>query len=118
MADEIEGQTSIFDAIEAVRRRDVALAVVADNADERWTRAALWAIRWTAVEHPELTTDDVWQTLHEIAIAPGREPRALGAVMKAAQAEGLITATDRMRPTLRPEAHCRPCRVWRSEIHR
>jgi hypothetical protein len=114
----MDGQTTIFDALEAQRRRDVALVIVADNADERWMTAASWALRWTAVQTPELTTDDVWSTLHEFAIPAPVEPRALGAVMKLAAGAGLISATDRIRPSARPEAHSRPCRVWRSEIHR
>jgi len=105
--------------VEAVRRRDEAIARVDRNADDEWKRRALSVIEWLAHQTDEFTTDEVWDGLAGLAGFPGgatHEPRALGAMMKRAAKHGLIEATDRYRNSVRPECHARPVRIWASRV--
>jgi len=76
--------------------------------------AALRAIRMVARRHREFTTDEVAAELTDWRI---EEPRLLGGAMLRAQRAGWIIATDRMRKTSNPAAHCRPKAVWQSRIY-
>ena len=58
----------------------------------------------------KITTDEVWSAL----TMPPREPRQLGALMRACQRRGLIEPTEEHRPSNRPINNRRPLRVWRS----
>jgi transcriptional accessory protein Tex/SPT6 len=111
---EHSAQPTIFDALAAIEARDAAIIQVDFNADPQWKKAADMAIRAIAMDRPEMTTDDVWRWLHEVAIEAPHEPRALGAAMKRAAREGIIVATDRVKQSARPECHARPVRVWKS----
>jgi hypothetical protein len=110
-------QMSIFDLPAGAQKRDAALHRVATSADPVWVRAAAWAIAHAAATSPSITTDHVWQILHDMAIPMPNEPRALGAAMKAAGSLGIITATDQITTSHRPECHCRPVRVWCSNVY-
>lgn len=104
---------TLFDAAEGERRRDEAIARVARHAADPWQAAAYDAIHWCAVTMEDFTTDDVWERLHRQGITGPHEPRALGAVMRRAVADGMIRAADKMpRPSQRPETHRNPKRVW------
>lgn len=111
MSDE---QLSIFDAAAACEARDEAVAAVDVVADPGWKRAADWAIAHLAAMCHEFTTDDVWQLLYDIAVPSPREPRALGAAMQRAMKAGVISPSDRIVQSQRPECHARPVRVWHS----
>lgn len=76
--------------------------------------AALRAVRIVARRVQEFTTDEVAAELTDWRIA---EPRMLGPAMRRAQQAGWIAATDRMRKTTNPAAHCRPKAVWTSRIY-
>jgi hypothetical protein len=76
--------------------------------------AALRAVRSVARRFPEFTTDEVAAELTDWQI---EEPRLLGPAMLRAQRAGWIAATDRMRKTANPAAHCRPKAVWKSCIY-
>ena len=83
----------------------------ADAADEGFIRAAKHAV-WQLIQQGQpFTTDEVWFLLDATG-AVTREPRALGAVIKAAKDAGFITASGNYRKTVRPEAHSRPVMVW------
>lgn len=98
------------------RARDAAIAQVAENADAKWMRQALAATRGIARVHAEFTTDRIWGRLESFGIAPPTEPRAIGAVMRQAAADGICEATDRTQKSVRPDCHCRPVTVWRSLV--
>jgi hypothetical protein len=51
-----------------------------------------------------------------MAIEAPHEPRALGAMMVQASRDGIISATDRTRNSLRPVCHSNPKRVWKSNV--
>lgn len=93
--------------------RDVAVARVERNADDDWKAEARRTIEQLARERSEFTSDAVW----ELGLSKPREARALGAIMRWAQNERLIEATERVDPTAQPNCHARPIRVWRSLLH-
>lgn len=95
----------------AAHERDVALARVDGAADPLWRAAADRIIRELAASGVEFTTDDVWSRLDRTGTAT-HEPRALGALLKAAAQRGIVRATDRYRNSVRVECHARPVRVW------
>lgn len=100
---------------EAQRVTEEAIARAQANANDEWmreVRAIVWRL---ARARTEFTTDQVWVQADRLE-ATTHEPRALGAVMRAAAQAGWVTPTDRVRNSVRPECHCRPVRVWRSLI--
>lgn len=112
----MENVPTLFDELTAMQARDEAIARADDHAEPAWKKAAAMAIRSMAVERDEITTDDVWEWLYEMAIEAPHEPRALGSMMLRASRDGLISTTDRVRQSRRPECHARPVRVWRSLV--
>lgn len=98
----------------ATDTRDKAIAQVATNTDPTWATETMLIIKQIATNTFDFTTDDIWQALSETSLPTPHEPRALGALMIAAQRAGLITPTDRYRQSQRPECHARPIRVWQA----
>ena len=109
----VEGQPpSLFDAVEPDPLTP-ALDSVEANAGPAWNQHALDAVRRAALEHPELTVDDVVPFISE----PVHDRRALGAVMRRAAREGLIERVPgQFRNSTRPEAHFKAQALWRSRI--
>lgn len=104
----------LFDDDAGVQARELALQRVEENADAEWLADARSAVRNLAERVERFTTDRVWYVLDRSGAEPPREPRALGAVMRAAVREGWITPTDEHRESKRAANHRRPVRVWRS----
>lgn len=99
--------------------RDAAIDRVEDNADTGWLEGAMIAVREVARRMPEFTTDHVWLSLSRSGGgAISIEPRAMGAVMRAAASDGVVEPVDRWELSQRPACHRRPVRVWRSLICR
>lgn len=105
---------SLFDWLAAELARDTAIQQVASALDPFWETASQWAIKATACLQPAFTSDDVWATLHSMAITAPTEPRAMGWALQRAQRLGVCTPTDQYVRSARPVAHCRPMRVWHS----
>ena len=93
---------------------DEAVKRVGGNMDPDWRVAALAAVRSACEKYSEFTTDDVWNILRKTE-AP-HEPRAMGAIMRAAVKAGICEATDEYRMSRRVACHRRPLRVWRSLV--
>ena len=93
--------------------KTTALQVVEENANHEWMTAAVAAVRKVALRQVTLTTDDVWDELKGNDLST-HEPRAMGAVMSKCARDGLITRTDRVIPTRRSSANCRPITIWYS----
>lgn len=102
-----------FDAAEARRRRDRALAVVVVGKDD-WIKAAKWALYEVALSTREFTTDAIWAT--GLPEPPSGSSRALGPVMLAAARAGVVQITDRTRPTTKKKSHAQPLRIWISNV--
>jgi hypothetical protein len=98
----------------ATDTRNKAIAQVATNTDPAWAKQTLDIIKQTATDTFDFTTDDIWKALAAASLPTPHEPRALGALMLAAQRAGFITPTDRYRQSQRPECHARPIRVWQA----
>lgn len=93
---------------------DTAIDAAEAAADTAWFLAALDAVKWCAETLFTLTTDDVWTRLENTYDGdPPREPRALGAVMRRARAEGWIEPTADYDTSERRGCHMRPVRIWR-----
>lgn len=106
------GQGDLLDLAAAMSARDEAVTRVADHADVEWVSHILDTIYCLAVAQDEFTTDDIWQTIGEVAST--HEPRALGACMRQAARLGYVRASDRYVPSARAACHARPVRVWES----
>jgi len=104
-------EMTLFDPVTAHAVTDEAVERADAHADADWMAAALEAVESCAERHALFTTDDVYRYLSGVATD---EPRAMGAVMRKAQALGLCQATGDYRPSLRPQAHQNPKRVWQS----
>lgn len=89
---------------------DNAIQQVEDNADALWLWEAELAVEFVASRNRYFTSDDIWKILE----TSPREPRALGAVLRRAQASGVIEPTDTWTQSTRSIAHRRPLRVWKS----
>lgn len=103
-------QPDLFSAAEGSRRRDAAIDRVGGNANAGFVAEARVAIK-RAMLLGTFTTDDVWAGINPAHVT--HERRALGAVMRQLQRSGDIVPTDQYVPSLRPECHRRPVRVWR-----
>lgn len=105
-------QLTLDDALAEARKRD-AIERAEINADSTWRDVALDAVRRTAGQHHEFTTDAVLTVL-ESAPASTHELRALGPVMIQAQKCGWIEPTDRFENSRSVSRHKAPKRIWRS----
>lgn len=122
---EAPGQGSLFDPLgvlgEEPKREprrtpaqeagDRAVQAVGTSHADWVEKHALPAIRETAHELREFTTDEVWKRIRRV---PGIERRAMGAAMRKAQAMGICKPTPRYETSEREACHGRPVRVWRA----
>ncbi len=79
-------------------------------ADRAWLDQAAEALIRCALDKSSFISDDVWH----YGLESTREDRALGIVFKRAALAGLITKTDRVRPSVRSHLAGKP--VWVSNI--
>ena len=107
------GQVEMFDAGDGAERRDAAISA-AEQAEPSFCAVAALAVGRVAKRLRLFTTDEVWLELQSIGECTPREPRAMGAVMRAAQRSGVAEPTDRVTSSERAVCHRRPLRVWRS----
>lgn len=89
---------------------DLGMDQAVNAADLDWLRCAKQAV-WALCEAGvPFSSDRVWALLDERGVRTG-EPRALGAVFRAAQRAGYLRP-DGWEVTARPQAHGRGVRVW------
>lgn len=101
-------QPSLLDALAT---RDEAIDRVEANAHDLWLAAARQVLEDLCATHDTITSDDLWLALADRDVAT-HEPRAMGAVLRQAARDGLISGTRQYRPSVRPECHARPIREW------
>lgn len=95
--------------------REEAIARVDANAAISWKDAAMESVKVVASALDDFTTDTVWDYLDEHY--PGvttHEGRAMGAIMRLASKQGIVTPTKEYRISSRASCHCRPLLVWSS----
>lgn len=107
----------MFDANQGEANKEAALERVERGADPKWMAMASSAISGLSRRRASLTTDDVWAALSAAGAPACREPRAMGAAMRAAKARGLIQPTYLYAPSDRPSCNRRPVRIWRSLVY-
>lgn len=78
-----------------------------ETAHAAWVQLGIDTLRTLILSKPEFTSDDLWPLLPRVS-----EPRAMGAVLRRAQQEGLIRPTSTWRLSRRAKCHRRPLRVW------
>jgi hypothetical protein len=83
-----------------------------DTALTLWRALALGIVRELAASQRAFSTDDLWSRLDALPKPP--EPRALGAVMTTARAQGFVAKSPFVVISQRPECHTRPVAVWLS----
>lgn len=88
---------------------DMAIEGVEANAHPTWLDLARGIVRAMPPGH-EFTTDELWEKLGDVRT---HEPRAMGAVMRGLQRDGVIENTKSYTPSARAECHARPIPVWR-----
>ena len=118
MSDENGSQLSLdavtFDHVASTAARDRSIRQVDENAEPDWKDAAYDAVRETARRQPfGFIVDEVWKLIPD-DVAPPHELRAMGAIMRRAQRDGLIVPTDDFKLSARVTAHRNPRRIWRA----
>ena len=96
--------------------RDEGIKQVEGNAGKKWFSYAFLITCALAMKWKHFSTDDIWGVLEDVCSEATHDNRAMGAVMRKAQAEGWIEPTDRVVKSNRPVCHSRPIRVWRSKL--
>lgn len=89
--------------------RDEAIERVENGPSAEWVDRAYRVLMTLCLTAYEVTSDDLW-----FALGDDRppEPRAMGPVFRRALIAGVIERTDRMKPSTRPDCHCRPIAIW------
>jgi hypothetical protein len=88
----------------ALRRLDT-------HVDRAWLEQAHAALERCAMARKDFISDDVW----DFDLPRTQEDRALGPVFLRAKRAGIITKTDRVRPSVRSHLSGKP--VWISNIY-
>ena len=88
-----------------------AISKAASGADTEWWREAEAAIKLLCKRGTPFTTDAVWYLLDRVGVRT-HDPRALGAVVRAACKDGLIRPTGEYHKSIRKGCHRRPLAVW------
>lgn len=109
MADKIDQQMTLWVTNDAIQR-------VGEHAHPEWLAEARDAVYVVALRLPQFTTDDVWDAMQDVEVTT-HEPRALGAVMRAAAKEGICAPSLGYVNSRRRACHLRPLRVWKSLIY-
>jgi hypothetical protein len=94
------------------RARAAAIQSADDHSNPSWNLYARHVIEHVARTNATFISDAVW----DAGLGKPPEARALGAVMRWAQREGLIAPTNETRPSAQAGCHQMPRRVWRSLV--
>jgi hypothetical protein len=100
------------------RLRDEGIERAQGGAPAVALSEAITAVHHLAARQATLTTDDVWATLTAWGAMTFPEPRAMGAVLKAARRLKYVRPSPRHELSTRPVCHRRPIRMWLSRLHR
>ena len=97
--------------------RDVGMARAKAAANPAWVEGVWECIKDIARQQAELSSDDIFRLADERGVEATHENRALGPLMKQAEREGYIEATQKFIDSERTSKHLSPIRVWRSLVH-
>jgi hypothetical protein len=82
-----------------------------DGAHEGWVRAAKHTLWQLCRQGEPFTSDAIWYRLEALGVSTS-EPRALGAVVRAAVSAGYLTHSGEYFKSTRPECHSRPLSLY------
>jgi hypothetical protein len=90
-----------------------------DHADGRWKHIFDGCVLAAARKKPEITSDDVLAEIEALPDPPDTHNlAAIGPAMKRAQVMGVISYTERVKRSERPEKHGNRQNVWLSNYWR
>lgn len=90
-----------------------------DHADDKWKHIFDACVLAAATKKPEITSDDVLAEIEALPDPPDTHNlAAIGPAMKRAQMMGVISYTDRVKRSERPEKHGNRQNVWLSNYWR
>ena len=92
---------------------DTAIDTAEAGANAEWKRACMTAIRSACTRWDKFTSEDINDLLDGTGVHT-REPRAMGAMMRKAQYEGLCVPTSEFIPSHRTKSNSYSKRVWQS----
>jgi len=105
-----------FDDLNAIKTG--AIDQVEDNAQTLWLRDTFIAATAVAQCKRHFTTDDIWWVLDGVlTFRVTHERRAMGAVMRRLDREGIARPTNAFVKSVRPARHSGPIRVWQSSVY-
>lgn len=109
----IQMTLDVFDPGAAAVARDNAILQVDAHADPAWKAIAEEIVYELAQADRPFTTDDVWRELTKRGTGGPHEPRAMGAIMRRLQGQGVIKTMEGgyQRSTM-VTCHRRPKQVW------
>jgi hypothetical protein len=109
----------VFDR--AAAERDAGMKAATDNADRQsptWSDRALAFVHQYAIDHADLTIEDVRFFAHNHGLPVPPDGRAWGSIPRAAAFRKWIRKTDRVRDAQDPKVHKNRCQVWESLLWR
>jgi len=102
----------------ALETRDAAVDAAGANADVTWFQQAYQAVENLAHSRHRFIVDDVWKVLAQMGVEKPVEARAMGAVLRRAQREGIIEPTGGLRRSAQVQCHGNRRQVWKSLVCR
>jgi hypothetical protein len=103
----------MLSASHSVKARDVGMKNLFSAVE---LDTAILHIFLAARRKQELTSDDVWVGLEAAGIQSLERPNIMGAALRSAASQGLISATDRVRKSCRVSRHRSNVQVWKSLV--
>lgn len=93
----------------------IGMAQADANADDKWKHIFDACVLAAALKKQFITSDDVLAEIEKLPNPPSTHNlAAIGPAMKRAQAKGLISYTDRVKRSERPEKHGNRQNIWES----
>jgi len=105
-----------FSSRASSQARNEGINRAAENASEEWRAQAHSAVLFVAKRRSKFSTDAVWFVLRARKVMPPHEPRALGAIMLWAVAEGLCVSLWKYKRSVRVACHRRPVVTYKSLV--
>lgn len=90
---------------------DQSINLAGAGANSAWWVEARAALKFLCERGTPFTTDAMWYLLDHSTVKT-RDPRASGALIRAACKDGLIRRTGEYHNSIRKECHRRPLAVW------
>jgi hypothetical protein len=98
---------------------DAAMRAADEHADDKWKHIFDACILMASTKHAEITVDDVIAEMEKLPNPPSTHNlSAIGSAMKRAAKMGVLTYTDRVQRSNRPEKNGNRHNVWISNYYK